>query len=137
MDFKEYLELYNAQAKIDKLAKLYKNKKIAIYGAGQFAKAIFDNYDVSKLNIVAVADIRFEKEKNANFFGYNCIAPRELGYLDCDVILIANYDTSFFTTLLDDQILYLTPNENVTIRPMIKETFFDLFFKKPKQTKTI
>ena len=36
MNFQEYLKIYNAQSKINKLAKRYKNKKIAVYGAGQF-----------------------------------------------------------------------------------------------------
>jgi hypothetical protein len=37
MNFQEYLKIYNAQSKINKLAKRYKNKKIAVYGAGQFS----------------------------------------------------------------------------------------------------
>ena len=132
MDFKEYLIIYNAQEKINKLAKRYKNKKIAIYGAGQFAYAIFENYDLSKLNIVAIADLRFEDTEKRHFFGLNCITPAELGHLDCDVILIANFDYNFFLTMLDDHILYLTPNQNIEVRPIIRPTFKDLFLKKDK-----
>lgn len=67
MNFQEYLKIYNTQSKINKLAKRYKNKKIAVYGAGQFSHAIFSNYDLSNLNIVAVADLRFENESKDNF----------------------------------------------------------------------
>ena len=130
MNFQEYLKIYNAQSKINKLAKRYKNKKIAVYGAGQFSHAIFSNYDLSNLNIVAVADLRFEDESKRQFFGFKCIAPNELGNIQCDVILIANFDYNFFLTLLDDHILYLTPNQNIEVRPFIRPTFNDLFLKK-------
>ena len=130
MDFKEYLRIYNAQEKINKLAKRYRNKKIAIYGAGQFAYEIFKNYNLSKLNIIAIADLRFEDIEKREFFGFNCIAPKELGHIDCDVILIANFDYSHFLTILDDHILYLTSNQNIEVRPLIRPTFKDLFLKK-------
>ena len=130
MNFQEYLKIYDAQSKINKLAKRYKNKKVAVYGAGQFAYEIFNNYDLSKLNIIAVADLRFEDETKRQFFGYNCIPPEELGQLDCDLILIANFDYNYFLTVLDDHILYLTPNQNIEIRPLIRLSFKDLFLKK-------
>ena len=130
MDFKEYLKKYNAQKKINKLVQLYKNKKIAIYGAGQFARTIFENYDLSKLNIVGIADLKFEDPQNRDFFGLNCIEPKMLGTIDCDIILIANYDYDRFLTILDDHILYLTKNDSVTVRPLIKLNFRDIFITK-------
>lgn len=132
MDFIEYLKIYNAQFKINKLAKKYKNKKVAIYGAGQFAYAIFENYDLSKLNIVAVADLKFEDKNKREFFGYNCISPNELGTLDCDAILIANFDYGFFLSMLDNHILYRTKNQNVEVRPIIRPDFRDLFITSKK-----
>lgn len=127
MDFKEYLKKYNAQDKINKLARRYKNKRIAIYGAGQFARAIFEEYDLSGLNIIAIADLKFEDAENRDFFGLNCIKPKDLGTIDCDVILIANYDYDRFLTILDDHILYLTKNDSVTVRPLIQLGFKDLW----------
>ena len=47
------------QKQIDKLSKKLKNKKLVIYGAGDFAKVLFENYDLSKLNILAVSDKKF------------------------------------------------------------------------------
>ena len=129
MNFAEYLETYDAQKKIDKLSKRYKNKKVAIYGAGQFAQILFEKYDLSSLNIVAVADMKFKDENKRKFFGLNCIPSDDLGIVDCDVILIANFDYAFFLTQLDDKILYRTKNENVEVRPLIKLTFRDLYLK--------
>lgn len=130
MDFQEYLRKCDAQSKINKLAKRYKNKKIAVYGAGKFAQAIFSDYDLSKLNIVAVADIAFEDESKRQFFGYNCIMPKELGKIEYDVILIANFDYEYFLKLLDDQLLRFTKNENAEVRPFIRPDFKDIFLKK-------
>lgn len=126
-DFKEFLSGFDVQKKIDKVAKKYKKKRIALYGAGKYSKQIFENYNLSKLNIVAVADAKFEDKKNRQFFGLNCIEPKELANFDCDVILISNYDYKKFLTILDDQILYLNKNERIEIRPLLKLTFKDLF----------
>ena len=128
MDFKEYLKIYNAQKKIDKLAQKYKNRKIIIYGAGQFFDEIINNYDLSKLNIVALCDKKFESEKKC--FNFACITPDELKNYDCDLILIANFDYQRFLTILDDHILYRTKNEGIEIRPLIKLSFWDLFLRK-------
>ena len=98
MDFLNYLQKYNAQEKINKLAKKYKNKRVVIYGAGQFAKTAFENYDLSKLNIVAIADKKFEQEGEHHFFN-----------------------------ILDESILYGSKNAAVEIRPLINLEFKDLF----------
>lgn len=126
-DFKTYLEECNAQKKIDKLSKIYKNKKVVLYGAGSFCQVIFENYDLSMLNIVAVADIKYKENNDEKFYGFKCISPTELGNFDCDIILIANYDCSAILTKLDDEVLYLTKNENIEVRPLIKLSFKDLF----------
>lgn len=123
MDFKEYFRELKAQKQIDKLAKKYKKKKIAIYGAGQFCRILFDNYDLSKLNIVAVSDRSFVDEANRNFYGLNCITPTELKEVDCDVILIGAYDAFSMHDFLEDELLINCKNSNTKIRPFIRETF--------------
>ena len=130
MNFEDFLKKYNAQKKINKLVKKYKNKKIAVYGAGQFARTIFEKYNISGLNIVAIADIKFENNNQSEFFNYKCIPPSALGNIDCDAILIANFDYNYFLTKLDDHILYLSKNENIEVRPFINLTFKDLFLNK-------
>jgi len=130
MDFKEYLKELNAQKKINHLAKMYKNKKIAIYGAGQYSTTIFENYDTSKLNIVAISDRKFNDISKRDFFGLNCISPSELLQVDFDILLIANLDYYNFSRMLDKEILYGTKKANVEMRPLIKITFGDLLKKK-------
>jgi len=131
MEFVDYFKMYDTQKKIDKLAKRYKNKKVAIYGAGLYSRTLFENYDLSKLNIVAVADLKFNDESKRDFFNYNCIPSNELGEIDCDVILIANQDYYHFLSILDNQILFRTKNEDVEIRPLFRLSYKDLFCSLP------
>lgn len=130
MDFKDYLKELDAQVKINRLAKMYKNKKIAIYGAGQYSMAIFENYDLSKLNIVAISDRKFNDITKRNFFGLNCVAPFELPQIDFNILLVANLDYYNFSRMLDREILYGTKKANIEMRPLIKVTFSDLLKKK-------
>lgn len=132
MEFKEYLKVYNTQEKIDKLAKKYKNKRIVLYGAGQFSQCIFENYDLSKLNIVGVADKIFEDDKTHKFYNLNCIKPADLRTMDYDVILITNFDTKHFLNIIDEAILYGSKNAGVEVRAFIKLTFKDIFLTKDK-----
>ena len=121
MDFKEYFKKYNAQKKIDKLAKKYKNRHIVIYAGDEFSENVFKFCDLSKLNIIAVADKNIE--------GYNSVQTDELGDYACDLILIANYEYQKAQTFLDDHILYRKKNEGIEIRPLIRLSFCDLFLK--------
>jgi isopentenyl phosphate kinase len=45
------------------LASRFSGRKIIVFGAGSFARCVFKNYDLSKLNIVAIADRRFEENR--------------------------------------------------------------------------
>lgn len=83
----EYLQKVGEQNFINKLAKKYKNKKIILYGAGLVAKILVKNFDLSKFNIVGIADRRFETSGEQEFLGYKTIKPTELNSIDCEVIL--------------------------------------------------
>jgi len=125
--FSDFLERADAQTKIDKIAKRYKNKKIALYGAGQFSNVIFQNYDLSKLNIVAVADRKFKSIEEHFYYNLKCIEPTKLKDIDCDVILISNFEYSRIYDSLDTNILYGKRKESIEIRPLIELNFKDMF----------
>ena len=59
MTLEETLIYSNVQVQIDKAAKKYRNKKILIYGTGLLSQKIFQNYDLSSLNIVGIVDMKF------------------------------------------------------------------------------
>lgn len=126
MDFKEYFKKVKAQKQINKLAKKLKNKRVVIYGAGQYCRILFDNYDLSKLNIVAVADRSFENEEKRNFYGLNCIAPDELKDFDCDIILLGVYDVFWILDYLEDELLIKCKNSQTKIKALIRPSLWTI-----------
>ena len=86
----KYLKFVDEQKYIDKLAKKYKDKKILIYGAGTIAEHIFNNYDLSKLNIVAVSDKKYSS--TSKYKGYLALSPNEIKKLNPDIILFTLYN---------------------------------------------
>ena len=116
----KYFKEVNAQKQINKIAKKYKNKKIVIYGAGKYFKILKENFDLSKLNIVAISDKKFETNKDANFTEYTPIEPNELKEYDYDLILVALYDDSSLLDFLEYQLLIGTRNEDKKILSIIE-----------------
>lgn len=123
MDFLKYLKDVNAQKQIDILAKKYTNKKIVLYGAGIFADVLLNSYDMSKLNIIAIADKKYNNNNNELFAGYKTISQEELSSIICDVIFVSTLDTGFIIDYLNDELLIGTQNENIEILSLIKPTF--------------
>lgn len=123
MDFVKYLKEVNAQKQINKLAKKYKNKKFVLYGAGLYARILLENYDTSKLNIVAVCDKKYNDNSEEKFFGHKTISPEELTEFDCDVVLISVIEDIAIRNFLEEDLLIATPNENLPVRAFIEPTF--------------
>ena len=122
MDIIKYLKENDAQRQIDKLAKKLKDKKIAIYGAGEYFELIEKNYDLSGLNIVAIADLRFETDKDSKNTSYEPIAPSELKDLDVDAIVMALINDIDVLKIIEKKILKGSKNENIRIMPLISPT---------------
>ncbi len=121
----DYFKEVNAQKQIDKLAKKYAGKNIVIYGAGIYFQILKNNFDLSKLNIVALADKKFENSedyKNNNFMGYKTITPEELKEFDFDVILVALYDDTSLCNYLEYDLLINTKNEGKNVLSIIEPT---------------
>ena len=96
---------------MDKLSQKYKNKKVVLYGAGQYFKFIKQNYDLSRLNIIAVSDKKFENIKTPVFdedAGYNTIAPQKIHTLSPDVVIIAVQETAEIKKYFRDELFKTT-----------------------------
>lgn len=91
-NFKEYLEKKKAQCAIDKISKEFGYKQIVLYGADLFTGDLVRNYDLSKLNIIGVADESFRKDSEGDYYGYQKFAPEDLLETDFDLLLITAYD---------------------------------------------
>lgn len=104
-DFKEYLQKNKAQKAIDKIAKQYKDKKIVLYCAGYFASDLLKNYDLSELNIIGVADIKFQYDTDGDFYGYKKINAYDLLENEFDLLLITAYDDEPVKDFLKEELL--------------------------------
>jgi len=101
----EYLNKKNLQKHINTLAKKYKNKKILIYGAGMFFDVISENFDISKLNIVAISDIKFNEE--TIYKGIKIVSPDKIKDLNFDAIIISNFAVRKIKNSVKSQIVPL------------------------------
>lgn len=89
-DWIRFFERKNYQNKIDKLAKKYKDQKILLYGDGMISNILQEDYDLSKLNIVAVTDRKFLGcDYDPTTGKYPKISPNKLKTVDYDVVFIA------------------------------------------------
>lgn len=117
----EFLQQKNFHAYIDKLAQKYKNKKIILYGAGLTFDVINDNYDLSKLNITAISDLKFNDNEQYN--GYKTLSPEGIFKNKPDIVLItmfySNTAQSFFETQLFPKF------GKFKYSPLINFSFFD------------
>ena len=88
---KEYWENYfkenNEQKYLDNLSVEVNGKKVLFYGYGIIGQLILKNYDLSKFNIVAIADKKFENTKGNIVDGYCAISPQDVLSLDFDVVV--------------------------------------------------
>lgn len=119
----EYYKQINAQKQIENLAKKYKNKKIIIYGAGIMTKTLFENFDFSKLNIIAICDNKYKVNSEERFFAYKTINPKELTTLDYDVIFVNLRKNNTFINKIKYRLIINSKNENKQVKALIEPTW--------------
>ena len=85
-ELKKFLEKNNFSKHLNKLNRKLKDKKIIIYGAGKFFRAIVENYDLSNLNIIGICDKSFTSSDNGELlFGFPKITRSCLNMYDYDL----------------------------------------------------
>lgn len=120
MDYLQFYKEINVQKQINKLAKKYKNQKIIVYGAGLMSRILFQNFDLSCLNIVGVADAKYTKNSTESFWGHKTINPAELKDFDFDVILIAVKEKKKILENVKYNILINTKNEDKEVKSFLE-----------------
>ena len=94
-----------------------------IYGNGILFDVICEDYDIRKyLNIVAVSDLRYEKNETNEYLGFKAVKPADIKTTDAEIILV--------TTVNPEEIKkFLLKNKfvkkNTIIKPLIQELFED------------
>jgi len=132
-NLKNWLANRDVQKRVDQLAQKYKNRKIIIYGAGLLAEVLFDNYDLSGLDVIAVADMKFDAE-SIDFKSYKAIHPCEIIRLKPDTIFLAARASCPIKIYLDDFIFPMTGKIRVEtlIKKSFKEKINDFYMYFPK-----
>lgn len=121
----DFLKKKNFQKRIDKLSKKYTGKKIMIYGAGRAFEAINENYDLSGLDIIGIADMKFEQGRE--FMGYKTYEYDTFPGEKPDVVLIAMVEHEIAEEFFSEELVPEYGNFNY--EPMIKLSLLDLIKK--------
>ncbi len=80
-------EVYKKQ--FSEVIQKFKNKKIILYGAGEFFNVIDNSYDLRRyFDIAGISDKKFENGKMNEYNGYKVILPSELRDYSADAILL-------------------------------------------------
>ena len=131
MEIIEILKNLEAQKQIDRLARKYKNKKVVLYGAGKFFETLKNNYDISKLNVIAVADKKFEQITEPVFdsaCGCNVIAPASIYTLKPDIVLLCVQNDYYVEKDICENIFKQTKHK-FKYRTLFKQTIAQKIFQ--------
>ena len=121
-----YLDFYrqiNAQKQLDNIKEKFKDKKIVIYGAGLMSQILFKNFDLSKLNIIAICDNKYNKKSDEKFFSYSTLSPNELKESDFDIIFVNLRKNNEIIENIKYKILINSANEDKLVLPILKVPF--------------
>ena len=121
--FSDYLKKISFGKRLKKLTKKLKDKKIIIYGTGEFFSEITKNYDLKSLNIVALCDKSFlGHQQDETKFGYTVCSIDEISDYNPDYILVGTLN---FVSIIDD--LEAKFADKYKILPLIKKPIVDLW----------
>ena len=102
---------------LPKLIKKLKNKKVVLYGAGIYLKAIFKYFDLSGLDIVGIADKKFfGHDEGETFEGYKVLAPEEIKEVNPDYVIVA---TKYYISLVEGLHKGLLKGTGIKVKPLV------------------
>lgn len=115
-ELEEKIGKLELQKRINFLSQKYKSKKVLIYGAGDIASIILDNYDLSGLDIAAFTDIKFIMDDKTSFRGYKVISPLNIADIKFDIILLNTFRPAEIAKYIIDNIFIVSgeyPIDNI------------------------
>lgn len=86
-------------------------------------KTLFENFDFSKLNIIAICDNKYKVNSEERFFAYKTINPKELTTLDYDVIFVNLRKNNTFINKIKYRLIINSKNENKQVKALIEPTW--------------
>ena len=119
----KYLVKYNFEKNLTKLKNKLKSKKIVVYGAGALFELMYKYFNLQELNIIAVADIKYDlHDENEKFLNIKAISPLEIADLKPEYVLVA---TKNYINIVNDLCYYLLKNTGIKVGLFIKKPFID------------
>lgn len=109
------IETQEFKYRLNNLIEELSNKKVLLYGAGEGFECLLEKYQFSKLNIIAIADKKFNEE--TMWHNIKAISPNKIEEQDYDIILITNEYYSNISSFLNCDL----DIENEKIETIFKE----------------
>ena len=120
----EFLQSVKFDEQLKKLNKKLKGKSIVIYGTGILFQKILKNYDLTKLNIIGVSDMKFTLDKEGeDCLGYKIIPLDKIKDYNPDYILVA---TLKFLGILENFRNNIFKDTKTKVLPLVDKPFFTL-----------
>lgn len=119
-----YLNEFKFEKTLPKLVKKLQGKKVMLYGAGVFLELIKKYFDLSGLNIIGIADRRFDEHKeNEEFLGYKVFSPNEITPAKPDYVLVA---TKTYLSIIEDLYYDTLKGTKIKVKPLLYKGFWTL-----------
>lgn len=119
-----YLYKYNFNKTLPKLIKKLKNKTIVFYGAGVYLELIQKYFDIKGLNVLGIADKKYEIHKSENMFlGYKTLAPSEIESVNPDYVIVS---TKNYISIIEDLHYNILHGTKIKIKPLVKKSLITL-----------
>lgn len=123
--FYKFLIRKNFKYRLKFLKNKLKDKKIVIYGAGILFEEINKYFNLQGLNIIAIADRRFNNEEIEEFKGYKTISPSNIINLKPDCVIVSTlkyYDVvkSINKDCFDEKNIKIIPFLDISLIDKIK-----------------
>lgn len=111
------------EKRIEELSVKYKDKRIILYGAGYYFDTINEFFDLSKLNIIGLADIKFTGE--TFYSGYKTFAPNQIVQEKPDAVLVTIPDASIAEEFFHNKLF-----------PEYGNFYYESIYEKPVKSST-
>lgn len=116
--YKDFLIKNKVAEQFEKLVKNIGNKKVVLYAPDDFVFSLFEELDMSKLNIQAIA--KPDSDNSDNFKGFKVITPELIKNLEPDYVLVCTTQALAAIEYLRYQLLI---DKNIKVLPFVKRSF--------------
>lgn len=97
----------NFQKNLDAFAKKYKDKNVILYGAGMVCDVLFENFDMSGLNTIAVSDKKY-KDEAETYKNIPAIPPEKIAEKRPDIVLTTLQNSSIAKNYFEEDLFKAT-----------------------------